>query len=310
VDQPHGNPPKDERHPLRPELLGDQKQSERGGVGRATGADRGLKTPEYSGLGVYNPDPRSLAPPTDFGLAASNKNLLKAASDIGVKYLHGNMSFTSHRPRCFNCGIYHPLQPDLFIVPDWPTNIGYQTTTPDEQTLFYNSLYGPQGRWPYHDRNLTYTELLRYEADMALQHVMSGSAYVHTLHQGNLHQYTGGKSLTFDWIQAVVAAYSTYYRVPLKNPDWLTLAAYVQARNAHFAELATTQDPVWNRVTNAINYTPTTTGSLFLTGVETRPATPQDDTNPDESENYGSDSVSRLSLAKGASVVLIASPRS
>src|SRR5205085_2909532 len=70
-----------------------------------------LKPPAYSGLGVYNPGGRLLEPPKDFGLSASNKALLEAASDLGVKYLHGNMSFASHRPGYFNGGIYHPLQP-------------------------------------------------------------------------------------------------------------------------------------------------------------------------------------------------------
>ena len=58
-----------------------------------------LKTGEYSGLGVYNPDPNNdTDPPTDYGLGASNPELLRAAKDLGVQYLHGNMSFPSHQP--------------------------------------------------------------------------------------------------------------------------------------------------------------------------------------------------------------------
>ena len=34
--------------------------------------------------------------------------------------------------------------------------------------------------------------MINSEADIALLHVMSGSAYSHTLHQGNLHQYGPG----------------------------------------------------------------------------------------------------------------------
>src|SRR6266545_1258846 len=89
-----------------------------------------------------------LDPPTDYGLAASNTELLAAAKASGVKYLHGNMSFASHRPDCFNCGKIHPLEPSLTIVPDWPTNIAYHVTTPDEETTFYNSYYGPTGKFP------------------------------------------------------------------------------------------------------------------------------------------------------------------
>ncbi|GGP78483.1 hypothetical protein GCM10010185_60320 [Saccharothrix coeruleofusca] len=261
-----------------------------------------LKTPAYSGLGVYHPDPNApdTDPPTDFGLAASNKAMLDAAHDLGVRYLHGNMSFTSHRPSCFNCGLYHPLKSSIMVVPDWPTNIGYHTTAPAEETLFYNQMYGPQGRFPYHDHNLTYAELLDYESDVALQHVMSGSAYAHTLHQGNLRQYAANRSLTFDWLQAVVAKYAANYQVPLRNPDWPALSTYVKARTAHFAELAAKRDAVWDKGTNSVTFTPATTGSLFLTGVTSTAGT---------TDRYGTDTVVQLPITAGTQLVATATPR-
>ncbi|WP_308258367.1 Agd3-related carbohydrate-binding protein [Saccharothrix obliqua] len=274
-------------------------------IGRDTGLTvptNVLKTPAYSGLGVYNPDPDApdTDPPTDFGLAKSNKELLEAAKDAGVRYLHGNMSFPSHQPNCFNCGIRHPLRPELLVVPDWPTNIGYHTTAAAEQTLFYNSFYGPKGKFPFHDHDLNYTEMVDYEAEVALQHVMSGSAYAHTLHQGNLREYATGRSLTSDWLRAVVAKYSARYQVPLLNPDWPTLAKYVDARTAHFAELNAKRDPVWNKAKNTVTYTPGTTGSLFLTGVTS---------SSGETQGYGSDRVTRVPITAGKQVVATAVPR-
>jgi hypothetical protein len=262
-----------------------------------------LKTPAYSGLGVYNPDPNAPDddPPTDFGLGASNRELLRAANDLGVKYLHGNMSFVSEQPSCFNCGIAHPLQPSLFIVPDWPTNIAYQTTTPAEQIYYYNLLYGPQGRFPFFDHNLSYAEMVDYESNVALQHVMSGSAYSHTVHQGNLHQYGSGQSLTFDWLTAVVSKYSAHFKVPLKNPDWPTLARYSQDRTAHFASLATGVDAVWDRTTNTVTYSPGATGALFVTGMSG---------GGGQSETYGPDTITRVGLTAGQAVTLTARPRS
>ncbi|MEV0677730.1 hypothetical protein AB0I60_14520 [Actinosynnema sp. NPDC050436] len=261
-----------------------------------------LKTPAYSGLGVYNPDPDApdTDPPTDFGLGKSNKAMLDAAYDVGVRYLHGNMSFPNHVPKCFNCGINHPLRPELLVVPDWPTNIGYHTTAPAEQTLFYNSFYGPNGKFPFHDHDLTYNEMVDYEAEVALHHVMSGSAYAHTLHQGNLRQYASGRSLTFDWLKVVVAKYSARYQVPLLNPDWPALAKYVKARNGHFAELAAKRDPVWNKADNTITFTAATTGSLFLTGA-TAPS--------GETDRYGTDRITRVPITAGGRVVATAVPR-
>jgi hypothetical protein len=269
-----------------------------------------LKTPEYSGLGVYSADPHSLGVPTDHGLESSNAEMLRAASDLGVKYVHGNMSFGSHRPACFNCGIYHPLQPDLFVVPDWPTNIAFGATSPDELTRLYNEAYGQNGSAKDHaDHDLSYSEILDAEAEVALRHVLSGSAYAHTVHQGNLHVYEAGKSLTFDWLNVLLAKYSAYYRVPLKNPDWPALAGYVEARNSHFAALATNQDAVWNRANNAITYPATGDNSLFLTGLETRPATESDETTADEAEVYGTDTISRIDVNERDVVTLVARPR-
>ncbi len=269
-----------------------------------------LKTPEYSGLGVFNADPLSLSSPTDHGLGASNPDLLKAARDLGVKYLHGNMSFDSHRPACFNCGTYHPLQPALFIVPDWPTNIAFEATTPAEQTEIYNSLYGERGTVAGHaDHDLSYAEIIDAEADIALQHIVSGSAYTHTLHQGNLHVYEPGKSLTFDWLSAVVAKYSSMYSVPLENPDWPTLAGYAKARTSHFAALSTDEDALWNRTDNTITYTSTFDQTRFFTGVEDSGAAGEDDAYSDQVEKYGSDLIARVDTRGGRTTTLTVRPR-
>jgi hypothetical protein len=268
-----------------------------------------LKLPGYSGLGVYNPDPRSPGPLTDFGLLASNRALLKAASDLGVKYLIGDISYASHRPSRSNCGIYHPLQPDLVLVPDWPTNIAFDATTPQEQVSRYNSLYGVHGA-VQNGRDVTYAEFVDAEANIALSHVMNGSVYSHTVHQANLHQYAPGRCLVFDWLDELVAKYGAYYGVPLENPDWLTLATYVQDRTAHFKAIGTHDDAVWDRVTNTVTYTPVADTALFVTGLATRPATEADQCGPATAERYGSDSISRLGLTAGKAATFIASPRS
>lgn len=268
-----------------------------------------LKTPEYSGLGVFTPDPHSLDPPTDFGLARSNKAMLDAAHDLGVKYVQGNMSFAGHRPKCHNCGVYHPLRPEVLVVPDWPTAIAFEATTPEEQTALHNLQYGRNGKAPDHrDHDLTYEQAIDAEADVAVRHLMSGSVYAHTLHQGNLREYAPGRSLAFDWINATVAKYAELHRVPLLNPDWLTLARYVQARTAHFAEIASARDAVWDRSTGAITYQAGAAGTLLLTGVQQRPATEADQAGADESDTYGEHTVATVGLGSGQ-VVLMASPR-
>ncbi|GIG59579.1 hypothetical protein Lfu02_39510 [Longispora fulva] len=253
-----------------------------------------LKTPEYSGLGVYHPDPNNdIDPPTDYGLAASNQQMLNAAKAAGVKYLHGNMSFPSHRPACVNCSTAHPMTPALLLVPDWPTNIAYHVTTPEEETTFYNSYYGPAGRFPAFDHDLTYTEIVDQESKVALGHLTAGSIYSHTLHQGNLRQYEPGHSLTFDWLTALLGKYNQLYSVPLRTYDWPTLASYTSYRNTHFAVLAGGNDVVWARSTNSLTYTSTQAGSLFITGVKTSGY-----------DQYGTDLISRITFTTGVTKYL------
>ncbi|MGW4468253.1 Agd3-related carbohydrate deacetylase [Nonomuraea sp. NPDC004354] len=253
-----------------------------------------LKTGEYSGLGVYHPDPANdIDPPTDHGLAASNPALLQAAKAAGVKYLHGNMSFASHRPACFNCGIRHPLEPSLLVVPDWPTNVAYHVTTPAEQTVFYNSYYGPNGRFPYWPTNQTYTQIVGHESDVALQHVMSGSVYTHTFHQGNLR---GTPNLVFDWLNAVMTKYRGYYKVPVLTPTWTELAGHVEARTAHFAALQQV-DAVFDRQAATVTFTSSAAGAVFATNAGAN-ATP-----------YGTDRIARITLTPVAPVTVPASVR-
>ena len=274
-----------------------------------------LKPPEYSGLGVYDPHSQVLpvtpiqlpGPVTDFGLDAANKALLKAASDVGIKYIAGDMSFRSEQPSAFNGGIYIPLQPDLLLVPTWPTNIAFEATTQSEQVSWYNSEYGLHGSLQHGNKDFTYDEYLDAEAELALGEMIRGSAYSYTVHQTNLHQYAPGRSLLFDWLDVLVAKYSAFYRTPLKNPDWLTLATYVEDRTAHFAALAREHDAVWDRVADAVSYTPGADTVLFATGLATRSATEADQDGPDQAERYGSDTISRLGLAAGQTVTFATS---
>jgi hypothetical protein len=235
-----------------------------------------LKTGEYSGLGVYHPDPTNdIDPPTDYNvgcavpLCASNREMLRAARDLGVKYLHGNMSFKSHQPSCFNCSIVHGLMPALTVVPDWPTNIAYFSTTPEEETYFYNSFYGPNGKFPYWPRNLTYDELMDYEATQALNHMATGSIYSHTFHISNLRDYGGGRTLTTDWLDRVLAKYTALYKVPVQNPAWPALAKYTAHRNAHVKQLVSGVDAVYDAGANTVTVRSPVAGAVTVSGATT-----------------------------------------
>lgn len=259
-----------------------------------------VKTPEYSGLGVYNPNPTNdIDPPTDYGLAASNANFLAAAKALGTTYVHGNMSFTSHKPSCFNCSIVHPMESTISVVADWPTNIAYFSSTPDEETAFYNWYYGPTGKFPFWSRNLTYAEVMDYEAGQALNQLATGSINSHTFHIANARDYGSGQTVLTDWTGQVLAKYSAYYAVPLLNTDWSTLGAYTTTRNAHFAQVAAGADAVYDRTTGTVVITSTLAGSLQVTGATAT-----------GSVLYGTDNQSLITLTAATPVTVTAAPRS
>lgn len=260
-----------------------------------------LKTPEYSGLGVYNDDPNNdTGPPTDHGLGGSNPALLQAAKDLGVTTLVGNMSFASHKPTDFNAGIVHPLESSILLVPAWPTNIAYHTTTPAEQTVFYNSFYGPNGLFPYWPTDRTYQQVLDYETGVALQHVASGSIYTHTFHIANVRDYGAGNSLLTDWADAVLTKYESYYSVPLLNSSWVDIAAYGRARTAHFAALDAGVDAIYDRTEGTITVTSPAAGTVQLGGVTAATA---------GASTYGTDVTVPVTLTANTAVTFNAAPR-
>ena len=222
----------------------------------------------------------------------------EAAQQLGVKYLHGNMSFPSQVPSCFNCNIPHPMAPSISIVPDWPTNIAYFSSTPEQETYFYNWYYGPNGKFPYWPVNQTYEQVIAHESDQGMSHVATGSMYTHTMHIANVHNYGAGRTLAMDWVQAVVSKYSSFYSVPLLTPSWAAMADLTTTWRTHFA----TKDAVsavYDPVTKKISVTSTQGGSVIVSG-----------TTGTGSSAYGTSTATTLAVTTGSTVTVAAKPMS
>ncbi|WP_407542893.1 hypothetical protein Q0M94_24765 (plasmid) [Deinococcus radiomollis] len=223
---------------------------------------KSLVSGAMSGLGYYNPAGDGVA--TDHGLSASNTDFLKAAQDSGTQYLASNHSVASQWDAgCANCGLTHPLNANLFLVPRWPTNVFYDVTDPTQATAAYNSVYGPGGTAPYWDHALNYSEFLDKETDIALSHLLSGGAYPHYMHQDNARQYAAGRSLAYDWEAALLAKYSAYSTLPLKTLRWDDLGAYMKARTSF---MKSGLSGSWDRSANSVSLRSARGGSGYVTG--------------------------------------------
>ncbi len=184
-----------------------------------------LVTGDISGLGWYNPaGPDDPGPKQDLGLYRSNRRFLRAARYRGIRYVAGNQSVKSLEPDCKGCGIYHPLERSILIVPRWPHNVFYASSRPVDQMDAYNAYYGPNGKKPFFDHDLSYSEFLDFEANIALGHLLSGQQYSHYGHVGNLRDYSNGKSLSYDWVRAIFDKYEKYYDLPIFSLSWRDVA--------------------------------------------------------------------------------------
>lgn len=221
-----------------------------------------LVTGDVSGLGWYNPD--GDGPKTDHGLLYSNQHFLDAASDLGVTVIASNASVPSHIPACSGCGIYHPLSPDILLVPRWPTNVFYSVGTPAQLVSAYNAVYGPNGVLPYWDHDLSYQEFLEIETSTALFHMITGSPYPHFFHVANVRNYSSGRSILSDFLDRLFDKYNDYVRVPFRSPTWQQLAAYVADRTSHMNAGAS---GMFDLSTSRLTITSSEGGTVFVTGV-------------------------------------------
>ena len=67
----------------------------------------------------------------------------------------------------------------------------------------------------------------------------------------------------------MLAKYSSYYKVPVQNPNWPTLARYTAHRNAHFAELGAGVDAVYDMNANTVTVTSPASGAVTVSGART-----------------------------------------
>ena len=99
------------------------------------------------------------------------------------------------------------------------------------------------------------------------------------------------------------------YSVPLKSPDWPTLADYAKARTAHFAALSKGEDALWDRTDNTVTYTSTSDETRFFTGVDGSDSAGWDDGYAGQVEQYGSDLIARVDTRGARTTTLTVRPR-
>ncbi len=224
-----------------------------------------------------------------FGLEASNTAMLQAAEDLGVKYLAANRGWQTHVAECDSCLITHPLNSNIKLVPRWPTNIFFNTSTPEENTSEFNFLYGPGAPIVFFPVAQTWQQILDFEADIALRHILSSSPYPHYVHQANQREYTTGRSLVYDFSEAVLEEYSQYFSLPLISQDWAELTQTLEKRTSFFN--AGASGVIDMKDNSIVSISSANGGTVFVTGVTLSSAV--------NTFSYGNKTISELQLAAG-----------
>ena len=254
-----------------------------------------LVTGNHSGLGYLD----EVTPPNNQGKSRSNTGLIGAAKALGVTWLAGNVSAPTTAPICSstaddcnqdnpspNTGVKFPasLQANsILIQPRFPVNIFYNVTTRSELLDEYNHLYRS-----YWGRDLTYTEILDFESDQVMAHILSYSVNPHFFHQTNL-RFSGNpvSSLYSDFVTRVAQKYAAALNVPVINPSMGTIGAVLTAREAYNASGASA---IWNRTTGVVTVSATNpSASIPLT-------------NPVQGTTYGADKT--FTASAGSSVIV------
>ena len=232
-------------------------------------------------------------PYCQFGLQSSNPAMLQAAVDLGINYLAANRGWITHEAACDTCLIVHPQESRIKLIPRWPTNVFFNVTDPTENASEFNYLYGPNGIVrdgngnSFFATDQTWEQVLEFEADIAMRHILSGSPYPHFVHQGNLREYSPGKSLLYDWTEATLEVFDSYFNIPLISQDWAELTTTLEQRTSFFNANAS---GVWDRSTNAVSVSSSNGGIVFVTGATIAGAS---------TFNYGNATVSIVNLGAG-----------
>jgi hypothetical protein len=182
-------------------------------------ATAALVTPEISGL--------------------TNPNAMRAAKDVGVRYMTSDTSrpgWDNPRP---NIGIYSTLQPSILFIPRRPTNLFFNVSVPSRWVQEYNAIYAA-----FWGRNLSYAEILDKESQFLLFYMLRGDIDPQMYHQANLRAYDGVHSLLSDLHDLALHKLRRFSNLPVESPSMVrvgTKMANTMARNA--SGLSATLEP-------------------------------------------------------------------
>jgi hypothetical protein len=157
---------------------------------------------------------RSLVTPMYTGL--TNTQALSAIYNFGIRYMVTDTSrvgYNNPAPNIgfYNSGTYNGKSYNLFMLPRHPVNLYFNVTTPTQWLAEDNCLY-PVGANGHIN---TYADLLDRESSQLLNYLLRGDMDPLMFHQANMRAYDGTHSLLSDLVDATLAKYKQYFKLPV-----------------------------------------------------------------------------------------------
>ncbi|MDO7084234.1 hypothetical protein WNY51_10345 [Pseudocolwellia sp. AS88] len=230
-------------------------------------ASRTLVTGNHSGLEdteSSNAESPEYAPFPD-GL---NTELMEAVENLGIEYFASDSSRVNQAVESYIPGT------NVFMLPRYPTQVYYNVTTPeglvDEYNYIYHDSYVERGIDPCSEPAAictpkTYQEVLEYEANNTLLHMLTYKSWPHYFHITNFENYGNGETLQFDWLKAVAKKYNEYIKLPVKNLDFYTIGE--NTKNKLAAKSANVTG-YWDKEAGTISITANDNVKVSVTGIQ------------------------------------------
>lgn len=198
-----------------------------------------------------------------------NRALFDAARAAGITYMASDSSQPGE-----NIERYAPGY-TIVMLPRRPSAVFYNVATPpdwvDEYNYIFRERFIEAGQDPCtipgaicSPRN--YSQILAAESELAMRQLLEFRYWPYFMHQANLKDYDGtGKTLLFDWINAVVARYSRNMKLPFKSLAYSTIGGYSRDR---LVAATATINATWNLATNQVTLrSGNKTARIWVTGV-------------------------------------------
>ncbi len=158
-----------------------------------------------------------------------NPNFMQAARDTGFRYVVGDTSRPEFVPPVPNTGLWNPYQL-ILMIPRRANNLFYNVTRPTTGSQGswpdeFNYFYGPQGIFrvggtggpPFFTSNLTYAQLLDFEASALVRNMLKYEIYPVMFHQANVFHYDGVNSVYRDLISKTKEKYLALVKTPVTS---------------------------------------------------------------------------------------------